>query len=685
MKNSVKRFFSMIVALAMILSNMPLSLAEGLPEDTAPAGNAAPAVIELSGELAEENTESPAESLVDPVEPETAASSMENSDVPEEEAAAPVAEEAPAEEAPEEPAPIPAETEEASSDPYVPEEEAAAPAAEETPAEEEPEAPAPIPAETEEVSSGIEVQEEEAAVPAAEETPVEEEPEEPEILPVDATLLVGDSWRGTFSGERDTFLLRLTVKGQQAVHLATDGLPVSVNLSNEATGSSRVFACKYDNEMNAWNLISADFELTDGSYLMTVTPIQAGSTGAVTLSVFPQALVKEDPAEVGKPAEEKTPAGDETPAEEEAPAEDESPAGDEPTVENATPAEAGIPAADITPAEDKTPAEDEKPSEDETSAEDEQPAEKTEPVSDEASAAVTVVPEQSAEDEQPAEETKSEPSDEDTHIEGKTDVETGLDGETGEDGEPGAVEDGNAKAPAGEPEAAALIARVEGDDLVIEADGGILPANAQAAYQNYGEPDADSWIREWFGDNCQAEIHPQPLRAKMTKAAPVMLSPMNGSKAGYSMFSVSLIGAESAGDGVYSVTVRTRIDLRGGLDEDAVIDSVSYALYAINGDDISPHSEQRHPRRRHRDRPHFPHKLVGIVSAALCGGLYHRARGRASGRLLLYLHRRRQRRDTGPDPGFQRDNPDPQLSVRFGQRSRARLPGGDQRRQDPGQ
>ena len=424
-------------------------------------------------------------------------------------------------------------------------------------------------------------------MPAAEETPVEEEPEEPEILPVDATLLVGDSWRGTFSGERDTFLLRLTVKGQQAVHLATDGLPVSVNLSNEATGSSRVFACKYDNEMNAWNLISADFELTDGSYLMTVTPIQAGSTGAVTLSVFPQALVKEDPAEVGKPAEEKTPAGDETPAEEEAPAEDESPAGDEPTVENATPAEAGIPAADITPAEDKTPAEDEKPSEDETSAEDEQPAEKTEPVSDEASAAVTVVPEQSAEDEQPAEETKSEPSDEDTHIEGKTDVETGLDGETGEDGEPGAVEDGNAKAPAGEPEAAALIARVEGDDLVIEADGGILPANAQAAYQNYGEPDADSWIREWFGDNGQAEIHPQPLRAKMTKAAPVMLSPMNGSKAGYSMFSVSLIGAESAGDGVYSVTVRTRIDLRGGLDEDAVIDSVSYALYAINGDELA--------------------------------------------------------------------------------------------------
>ena len=58
MKNSVKRFFSMIVALAMILSNMPLSLAEGLPEDTAPAGDAAPAVIELSGELAEENTES---------------------------------------------------------------------------------------------------------------------------------------------------------------------------------------------------------------------------------------------------------------------------------------------------------------------------------------------------------------------------------------------------------------------------------------------------------------------------------------------------------------------------------------------------------------------------------------------------------------------------------------------------
>ena len=46
-----------------------------------------------------------------------------------------------------------------------------------------------------------------------------------------------------------------------------------------------------------------------------------------------------------------------------------------------------------------------------------------------------------------------------------------------------------------------MIARVEGDSVVIEADGEILPADAQATYQDYGEPDADSWIREWFGDN----------------------------------------------------------------------------------------------------------------------------------------------------------------------------------------
>ena len=263
---------------------------------------------------------------------------------------------------------------------------------------------------------------------------------------------------------------------------------------------------------------------------------------------------------------------------------------EEPAVETETPAKETEPAT-----EDEQPAETEPAEETEQPAETETPVEETEPATEDEQPTETETPDEVTEpsDEEPATETEGEPSDED-NINEETDAETEPEGEAeGEETEDGEAEDAEGEEPedgegeaaedeelTGEPEDEALVARVEGDNVVIEADSEILPADAQATYENYGEPDADSWIREWFGDNAQAEIPMGLLRTKKMKAAPATLT---GTRVGYSVFGVSLIGAESAGDGTYSVTVRTRINLRDGLDENAAIDTVSYALYTLNG------------------------------------------------------------------------------------------------------
>lgn len=523
MKNSLRRFFSIMVALVMILSNLPLSLAEELLEETVPAEETAPVVSEQAGELTEEQAGEPSESPADSaapeetvsaepegvtsVEPEAetpaepdASAATEESAAPEEQAVVeeapaegapaeevpeapaeeisaeepPVAsaEEAPVEEVPEAPveeastegtpagevteapASVPAGTEEETANPVAPETEVIESAAEEAPAEEKTEVTEAVPAETTEESSNTEVPETDAAetvneeVPATEGTEVsaEEEPDSPEAIPVDATLRVGGSWRGTFDGTREDFLLRLTVNGWQAVRLTTDGLPVSVRLSSESDGSSRTFACKYDDEAQAWTSISADFELAEGSYLIKVTPVQAGSTGAVSLSVIPQPAAEEEtpaeeeapaqeeaPAEEATPAEseaiaenetpveedtsaeEKTPVKDETPAEGEAPAEDETPVEEEASVEEETPAEEEAPAEGETPAENETSAEEGVPVEGETPAE-EAPAEEGTPIEDEAPAEEEV----HVEEEAPAEEALAE---EETSVEGESPVE----------------------------------------------------------------------------------------------------------------------------------------------------------------------------------------------------------------------------------------------------------------------
>ena len=524
MKNSIRRFFSILVALVMILSNLPLSLAEELFEETVPAEEAVPVVSEQAGELREEQAGEPADTPADSAAPEeavsaepegvtsvepeaetpagadTAAATEENA-APEEQAAveeaptkevseAPVAEapaeelpevsgeeapaeavaetpveeaaveekaessapipaetgeetgnteapeteaaeeapteeepavpaeEAPAEELPEVPAEeapageetdVPAETEGEAPDAEVPEAEVIETATEEVPAEEKPEITEAVPVETSEEESGnTGVPEADAAetvneeVPATEVTEVsaEEEPETPEVTPVDATIRVGGSWRGTFDGTREDFLLRLTMNGWQAVRLTTDGLPVSVRLSSETDGSSRTFACKYDNEAQAWTSISADFGLAEGSYLIKVTPVQTGSTGAVSLSVIPQPTVEEEkpaeeqapaeeaipaegeapaenetPIEEDTPAEEKTPVEDETPAEGEGLADGETPAEEEALIEGEAPAEVKTPVEEGTPVEDETPAKGEIPTENEMSAEEEAPVE----------------------------------------------------------------------------------------------------------------------------------------------------------------------------------------------------------------------------------------------------------------------------------------------------------------------
>ena len=573
MKNSLRRFFSIMVALVMILSNLPLSLAEELLEETVPAEETVPVVSEQAGELTEEQAGGPSESPADsaapeeavsaepegvtsvepeaetPTEPDASAATEESAapeeqavveETPAEEATAEEVPEAPAEEAPaaevpeapageisaEEPpvasaeeapveevpeapaeeapaeetaevsAPIPAESEEEAGSTEVPEAEAAGTAAEEVPAEEVPEAPveeastegtpagevteAPVsvpteteeetanpmvpeteviesaaeeapaeektevteavPAETTEESSNAEVPETDAAetvneeVPATEGTEVsaEEEPEAPEVTPVDATLRVGGSWRGTFDGTREDFLLRLTVNGWQAVRLTTDGLPVSVRLSSEIDGSSRTFACKYDDEAQAWTSISADFELAEGSYLIKVTPVQAGSTGAVSLAVLPQPAAEgEKSAEEEAPAEEAIPAEGEAPAENETPIEEDTPAEEKTPVEDETPAEGEAPAEDETPAEEdvsveeETPAAEEDPAEDETPAENETSAEEEVPVEGE-----TPAEEAPAEGETPAE--NETPAEEEAPVEEGTpaEEEAPVDGET---------------------------------------------------------------------------------------------------------------------------------------------------------------------------------------------------------------------------------------------------------------
>ena len=288
---------------------------------------------------------------------------------------------------------------------------------------------------------------------------------------------------------------------------------------------------------------------------------------------------------------------EEQPAETEA--QDAEPAADASETEE-TPAAETESETEETEVETEQPAETEPVEETEPAAEDEQPAEtepveETEPATEDEQPAETETPDEVTEpsDEKPATETEGEPSEED-NINEETDAETEPEGEAeGEETEDGEAEDAEGEEPedgegeaaedeelTDEPEDAALVARVEGDNVVIEAASEILPADAQATYENYGEPDADSWIREWFGDNAQAEIPMEPLRTKKMKAAPATLT---GTRVGYSVFGVSLIGAESAGDGTYSVTVRTRINLRDGLDENAVIDTASYALYTLNG------------------------------------------------------------------------------------------------------